>query len=43
VVGNETIYRGVYLSLEEIKDRIKRDAYQGGWAPKEDGVYLSSE
>jgi cellulose synthase/poly-beta-1,6-N-acetylglucosamine synthase-like glycosyltransferase/exo-beta-1,3-glucanase (GH17 family) len=43
VVGNETIYRGVYLSLEEIKDRIKRDAYQGGWAPKEDGVYLSLE
>jgi cellulose synthase/poly-beta-1,6-N-acetylglucosamine synthase-like glycosyltransferase/exo-beta-1,3-glucanase (GH17 family) len=43
VVGNETIYRGVYLSLEEIKDQVKRDAYHGGWAPKEENVYLSLE
>jgi cellulose synthase/poly-beta-1,6-N-acetylglucosamine synthase-like glycosyltransferase/exo-beta-1,3-glucanase (GH17 family) len=48
VVGNETIYRGVYLSLEEIKDQIRRDAYHGGWAPKEknakeENVYLSLE
>src|ERR1700678_1159785 len=43
VVGNETIYRGVYLSLDEIKDQIKHDAYQGGWAPKEGGAYLSLE
>ena len=45
VVGNETIYRGVYLSLEEIKDQIRRNTYRGGWAPKdnEDRFYLSLE
>jgi len=43
VVGNETILRGVYLSLEKIKDWIRRDAYRSGWAPKEGGKYLTLE
>jgi cellulose synthase/poly-beta-1,6-N-acetylglucosamine synthase-like glycosyltransferase/exo-beta-1,3-glucanase (GH17 family) len=43
MVGNETVFRGVYLSLEKIKDWIKRDAYRSGWAPKEGGKYLTLE
>jgi len=43
MVGNETILRGVYLSLEKIKDGIKRDAYRSGWAPKEGEKYLTRE
>jgi cellulose synthase/poly-beta-1,6-N-acetylglucosamine synthase-like glycosyltransferase/exo-beta-1,3-glucanase (GH17 family) len=35
VVGNETIYRGVYLSESEIKDRLQRGGYEGGWEIKD--------
>ena len=43
MVGNETIFRGVYLSLEKIKDWVRTDAYRSGWAPKEGGKYLTLE
>ena len=43
MVGNETILRGIYLSLETIKDRIKRDVYKSGWAPQEGEKYLTRE
>jgi cellulose synthase/poly-beta-1,6-N-acetylglucosamine synthase-like glycosyltransferase/exo-beta-1,3-glucanase (GH17 family) len=35
VVGNETVYRGVFLSEADIKDRIQRGTYQGGWEIKD--------
>jgi exo-beta-1,3-glucanase (GH17 family)/glycosyltransferase involved in cell wall biosynthesis len=34
VVGNETIFRGVFLSLDEVKDQIRHGDYASGWAPK---------
>src|SRR5579864_1572860 len=37
IVGNETIYRGVFLSRQEIQEQIKRGEYKGGWDPKEGG------
>jgi exo-beta-1,3-glucanase (GH17 family)/glycosyltransferase involved in cell wall biosynthesis len=38
MVGNETIYRGVYLSREEIEKQ--GDAYQGGWTAKDGGFEI---
>jgi cellulose synthase/poly-beta-1,6-N-acetylglucosamine synthase-like glycosyltransferase/exo-beta-1,3-glucanase (GH17 family) len=37
VVGNETIFRGVFLDPDEIKEWIKRGDYASGWDPENGG------
>jgi len=37
VVGNETIFRGVYLDPEEREEWIKKGVYAGGWDPENGG------
>ena len=41
IVGNETVFRGVFLPKREIEDLIKRGDYKGGWDSEEGGWEIS--
>jgi cellulose synthase/poly-beta-1,6-N-acetylglucosamine synthase-like glycosyltransferase/exo-beta-1,3-glucanase (GH17 family) len=37
MVGNETVFTGVYLNEDEIKEWIKKGVYASGWTPERGG------